>query len=117
MLESHLASSGLLGLNDTEANLRMKPADVAWPLRERNSLEISTRVEGTKHVQVGSGDGGWQKRRDIVAKHFEPVLDALEKAEEDQFRAELAEGVSPRPITGWSRVDEEIAGLRARFRT
>ena len=32
----------------------MKPADVAWPLRERNSLEISTRVEGTKHVQVGS---------------------------------------------------------------
>ena len=54
MLESHLASSGLLGLNDTEANLRMKPADVAWPLRERNSLEISTRVEGTKHVQVGS---------------------------------------------------------------
>lgn len=64
-----------------------------------------------------SGDGGWQKRRDIVAKHFEPVLDALEKAEEDQFRAELAEGVSPRPITGWSRVDEEIAGLRARFRT
>ena len=32
----------------------MKPADVAWPLRERNSLEISTRVEGTKHVQVGT---------------------------------------------------------------
>ena len=53
-MESHLASSGLLGLNDTEANLRMKPADVAWPLRERNSLEISTRLEGTKHVQVGS---------------------------------------------------------------
>lgn len=64
-----------------------------------------------------SGDGGWQKRRDIVAKHFEPVLDALEKAEEDQFRAELAEGVSPRPTTGWPQVDEEIAGLRARFRT
>ena len=34
----------------------MKPADVAWPLRERNSLEISTRVEGTKHVQVGWDD-------------------------------------------------------------
>ena len=54
LLESHLASSRLIGLNDTEANLRMKPADVAWPLRERNSLEISTRVEGTKHVQVGT---------------------------------------------------------------
>ena len=36
----------------------MKPADVAWPLRERNSLEISTRVKGTKHVQVGSKAGG-----------------------------------------------------------
>ena len=54
LLESHLASSRLIGLNVTEANLRMKPADVAWPLRERNSLEISTRVEGTKHVQVGT---------------------------------------------------------------
>ena len=38
----------------------MKPADVAWPLRERNSLEISTRVEGTKHVQVGcNGREAW----------------------------------------------------------
>lgn len=64
-----------------------------------------------------SGDGGWQKRRDIVAKFFEPVIDALERAEEEQFRAELVEAVSPRPTTGWVRVDEEIAGLRVRFRT
>ena len=54
LLESHPASSGLLGLNVTEANLREAPADVAGLLRERNSLEISTRVGGTKHVQVGS---------------------------------------------------------------
>ena len=40
----------------------MKPADVAWPLRERNSLEISTRVEGTKHVQVGSEARSMAKR-------------------------------------------------------
>ena len=53
LLESHRASSGLLGVNVTEANLREEPADAAAPLRERNSLEISTRVEGTKHVQVG----------------------------------------------------------------
>ena len=30
---------------------------MAGPLRERNSLEISTRVEGTKHVQVGTEAG------------------------------------------------------------
>ena len=56
LLESHRAS-GLLGLNVTEANLREAPADVAGLLRERNSLEISTRVGGTKHVQVGRNTG------------------------------------------------------------
>ena len=50
----------------------MKPADVAWPLRERNSLEISTRVEGTKRVQVGfDGDAALtaaSDRDDVLAE-------------------------------------------------
>ena len=50
----------------------MKPADVAWPLRERNSLEISTRVEGTKHVQVGRNESLGQ----LVAGSSVPWLPA-----------------------------------------
>ena len=48
----------------------MKPADVAWPLRERNSLEISTRVEGTKHVQVGLDN-------DLLREFLDPRLVSL----------------------------------------
>lgn len=69
-------------------------------------------------ISVGaSGSGGWQARRELLSRHFDPILDALERAEEEQFRAELAEAVSPHAITGWPRVDEEIKGLRQRFRS
>lgn len=69
-------------------------------------------------IKVGaSGSGGWQARRDILDDFFNPVLSTLETAEEEQFRAELVEAVSPHALTGWGKVDEEIAGLRQRFRT
>lgn len=61
--------------------------------------------------------GSWKKRRDLLSTYFAPVTEALEHIEEDQFRAELAEGISPRPVTGWARVDEEISQLRLRFRS
>lgn len=69
-------------------------------------------------VSVGaSGSGGWQARRDIIGQHFAPIIEALEKAEDDQIRSDLVEPVSPHAHTGWARVDTEIAGLRQRFRT
>lgn len=64
-----------------------------------------------------SGQGGWQARRDLLEKWFGPVIETLERAEEQQFRAELVEAISPRTATGWPKVDEEIAHLRQRFRT
>ena len=64
-----------------------------------------------------SGQGGWQARRDLLEKWFGPVVETLERAEEQQFRAELVEAISPRTATGWPKVDEEIAHLRQRFRT
>ena len=69
-------------------------------------------------IRVGaSGTGGWQARRELLSEHFDPILEALEEAEEEQFRAELAEAVSPLATTGWPMVDQEIAGLRQRFRS
>lgn len=61
--------------------------------------------------------GSWQARRELLARHFTPVLDALDRAEEEEFRATLAEAVSPRHATGWLGVDREVDALRQRFRT
>lgn len=69
-------------------------------------------------VSVGaSGSGGWQARRTIIGQHLDPIIEALENAEDDQIRSDLVEPVSPHSNTGWARVDAEIAGLRQRFRT
>ena len=69
-------------------------------------------------ISVGaSGYGGWQARRAIIGQHLDPIIEALEKAEDDQIRSDLAEPVSPHANTGWARVDTEIVGLRQRFRT
>jgi hypothetical protein len=61
--------------------------------------------------------GSWQARRDLLEQFFEPVQTELDRQEEEQFRAVLAEGVSPHTKTGWPKVDEELAELRRRFRT
>jgi hypothetical protein len=43
--------------------------------------------------------------------------DGLDRQEEAAFHAVLAETVSPHGATGWTKVDEEIAELKRRFRT
>ena len=72
----------------------MKPADVAWPLRERNSLEISTRVEGTKHVQVG---------RDALTQALDAAEEILTPKDVEGLRAIL------KAETGWDKAKR--AGL------
>lgn len=61
--------------------------------------------------------GSWQARRDLLETFFGPVQLELDRQEEVQFRAVLAEAVSPHTKTGWPKVDEELAELRRRFRT
>lgn len=61
--------------------------------------------------------GSWQARRDLLETFFGPVQLELDRQEEVQFRAVLAEAVSPHTNTGWPKVDEELAELRRRFRT
>ena len=41
-------------------------------------------------VSLGAtNSGGWQARCDIIAEHFDPIMEALEKVEEGQARSEL----------------------------
>lgn len=61
--------------------------------------------------------GSWQARRDLLESFFGPVQLELDRQEEAQFRAVLAEAVSPHTKTGWPKVDEELPELRRRFRT
>lgn len=63
------------------------------------------------------GYGSWQARRDILETLFRPVHDELDRLEDAQFQAVVAEAVSPHGGTGWPSVDTELHELKRRFRT
>lgn len=63
------------------------------------------------------GYGSYQVRRNLIADILDPVQDELDRREESQFRAVLADAVSPHVGTGWPRVDEEVTELKRRFRS
>ncbi|GAB2457042.1 hypothetical protein HD599_003334 [Conyzicola lurida] len=65
--------------------------------------------------QGAAGAGGWQARREILDRIFEPLHSALALREAGSIQSTLAEPISPHRVTGWPRVDEEIAELRRHF--
>jgi hypothetical protein len=62
-----------------------------------------------------SGAGGWQARRDIHSGIFDALHDHLADLESQSLTSSLAEAVSPRGRTGWTKVDAEVAELRRHF--
>ena len=58
------------------------------------------------------GYGSWQARRDMLEEIFGPIHDRLAELKSRALTSSLADPVSPRGRTGWSKVDEEIAELR-----
>lgn len=60
--------------------------------------------------------GSWQARRDILEAQFGPLHHRLQRLEEASLE-DLANPVSPRTLTGWPAVDDEIQELRRRFRS
>lgn len=63
------------------------------------------------------GRGSWQARRDMLANLFDPVLEALETAQDRASENQIVRSVSPRSELGWPAVDEHIEQLRQRFAT
>lgn len=61
------------------------------------------------------GYGSWAARRTMVHDLFGPLLEELERREDDALQGELSEPISPKRSTGWPAVDEEIAELRRHF--
>jgi hypothetical protein len=61
------------------------------------------------------GYGSWQKRRDLLAKIFNPLHDRLALLEDEALSSSLADAISPHARTGWVAVDTEISELRRHF--
>lgn len=57
----------------------------------------------------------YQKRRDMLNELFNPLHDQLVELETRALSSTLAQPISPHPVTGWSRVDAELAELRRHF--
>jgi hypothetical protein len=67
-------------------------------------------------LQKGAS-GNYQARRNILDGFFKPVHEELDRLEEAQFHAIVAEAVSPHPSLGWPAVDLELTELKRRFRS
>ncbi|MEV7265762.1 hypothetical protein AB0N38_19610 [Micromonospora aurantiaca] len=79
------------------------------PFRDFDTFYKHWRREGAV------GGGGWQARRDILDEHFDPLHTILDEREAGSITSTLATAISPHPVTGWPRVDEEVSELRRHF--
>jgi hypothetical protein len=79
------------------------------PFRDFNSFYKHWRSIGA------TGGGSWQVRRDLLDSIFDPLHDLLDEREAGSITSTLATAISPRRVTGWPRVDEELAELRRHF--
>lgn len=79
------------------------------PFRDFQTFYKHWRSEGA------IGSGSWQARRDILDTYFDPLHEVLNEREAGSITSSLATAVSPHPVTGWPRVDEEVSELRRHF--
>lgn len=95
----------LLALRAVLQRLAVDVPDI--PFRDFTSFRSYWLREGAS--------GSWQARRDILDGIFTALHDDLADLESGLLTASLADAVSPRGRTGWTRVDEELAELRRHF--
>lgn len=67
--------------------------------------------------QGHNASGSWAARRTIVGDVFDGLRDELDRREDLLLQGDLAEPISPDRLTGWPRVDEELAEMRRHFHT
>lgn len=68
-----------------------------------------------KYWKNNGGSGSWAVRRHMLSELFDPLHEQLADLEAGTVASTLAEPVTSRPRTGWTRVDEEITELRRHF--
>jgi hypothetical protein len=67
------------------------------------------------HWKRNGCTNSYQARRDMLNNLFDPLHDQLIELETRALSSTLAQPISPHPVTGWARVDEEMAELRRHF--
>lgn len=102
--ESRLILQALL-----HALKRLGITDFDLPFRDFDAFK--------KHWKRNGGHGTWQVRREMLDEHFQPLHKNLETREAGSLTWTLATAVSPHPVTGWPRVDQEMAEVRRHFNT
>lgn len=95
----------LLALRAVLKRLAVPPLDL--PFRDFTTFRSHWLKQGAS--------GSWQARRDILNDLFGPLHDELADMETRSLERSLADPVSPRGRTGWSRIDAEVAELRRHF--
>ncbi|WP_157105231.1 hypothetical protein [Rhodococcoides kyotonense] len=84
-------------------------APLELPFRDFNTFR--------KYWNRNGAYGSWQARRDILDQYFEPLHKFLGEREAKSLTSTLVSAISPRQVTGWPRVDEEISTSAATPRT
>lgn len=93
------------------ASLARRGINMSLPWRDYSGFRSYWISEGA------SGSGGWQARRDLLARFFDPVFDELDRLEDARFAATVAEPESPVGRTGWGSVDAALDEVKVRFRS
>ena len=80
-------------------------------------FDLPFRDYGTfkSHWKRNNCTDSYQKRRDMLNELFGPLHDRLVELETRTLSSTLAQPISPHPVTGWARVDAEVAELRRHF--
>lgn len=96
----------LQALHATVSRIGVPPANV--PFRDFSTFKEYWNRQGA------AGNGGYQKRRNILSAIFDGLHDTLAELETRSLSSTLAEPVTSHPRTGWPKVDVEIT-LRRHF--
>lgn len=100
-------NSALMATALTRVLQRLGIADFSLPFRDFDGFR--------SYWLRNDGHGSWQARRDILNDLFNPLHEQLERREAATLEWTLASGISPHPVVGWPRVDEEISEMRRHF--
>jgi len=106
-LNDHVLREALLALRAVVTRLGVAHPDV--PFRDFAGFEIWWKRQGA------AGNGGYQKRRDLLVGIFGDLHDQLAAVQSQALASTLAQPVSPAGATGWPAVDAELAEVRRHF--
>jgi hypothetical protein len=98
-------------IEDRNAEYRTRRRNILAELRDRGLADPNPYADlWAWHGHWSQHLGTWASRRAYISELYQPLLDALDHLEERPLGAGLQDA-----LTGWERVDDQLAQLRERF--